>query len=217
MTELVQRILDFWFAGALDSAEALDRRAKLWFSATETFDREIRDAFGSLPERTLGGEFDAWTEDARPALGLVLILDQFPRNLFRGTAQAFRFDAKGREVALSSLEAGFDGELHPLEAAFLYLPLEHAEDLSLQYRAVELFEQLVERASPAFRPRFEEFASYARRHREVIRRFGRFPHRNTMLGRLSTAEEMSYFESGGDTFGGYKYEGAFAANHKSDG
>jgi len=217
MTDIVKMVLDFWFADALDSPEALSRRAKLWFTATEAFDREIRHTFGSLPERACRGEFDAWTEEPRSALALVLILDQFPRNLFRGTARAFEFDPKTCEVALSSLQAGFDRELPPLEAVFLYLPLEHSEDLSLQDRAVELFEQLVGRTPLPFRPRFEEFASYARRHREVIRRFGRFPHRNATLGRPSTPDELSYLESGGDTFGGYKHESTpAAANRKSD-
>lgn len=217
MTDTVEMILDFWFADAVASAEALNRRAKLWFRPTEAFDREIQRNFGALPERALRGELDAWLEEARSALALILVLDQFPRNLFRSTAQAFSFDGKACTAALAALEAGFDRELDPLEASFLYLPLEHAEDLPLQNRAVELFERLAGRALPQLRPRFEAFAAYARRHREVIRRFGRFPHRNTTLGRPSTAEELSYLESGGDTFGGYTHESRQAPERERDG
>ena len=115
--------------------------------------------------------------------------------------RSFEFDPRAREVALSAIEAGFDQKLHPLEASFLYLPLEHAEDLLLQERSVELFEQLTFRAPAEMRPMFDQFSTYAVRHREVIRQFGRFPHRNGVLGRRSTPEELAYLGSGGETFG----------------
>jgi uncharacterized protein (DUF924 family) len=132
---------------------------------------------------------------------LVLVLDQFPRNIYRCSARAFEFDSLAREVALESISRGFDEALHLLQASFLYLPLEHAEDIGLQQRSVELFEQLASRAPAALRPRFEQFTNYARRHRDVIQRFGRFPHRNGLLNRRSTSAEIVYLESGGDTFG----------------
>jgi len=132
---------------------------------------------------------------------LVLILDQFPRNLYRGSRRSYEFDSKACEIALRSIEAGFDQRLHPLEASFLYLPLEHSEDLLLQERSVQLFQKLIPRAPVALRPTFERFTEFAIRHREVIRRFGRFPHRNAVLGRRSSREELAYLESGGETFG----------------
>ena len=194
-------ILEFWFGDALVSAEQAKARAKLWFSRNDEFDREIERRFGLLPESAIRGELDAWRGDASSALALVLVLDQFPRNLFRGSPRAFAFDPTAREVALDAISRAFDTALDPLEAAFLYLPLEHAEDIGLQERSVALFERLIARAPPGLTALFESFADYARRHRDIVQRFGRFPHRNTILGRDPTPDEVAYLESGGDKFG----------------
>jgi uncharacterized protein (DUF924 family) len=194
-------ILEFWFGDALASPEQVGPRSELWFRQNHEFDRQIQQRFGSLPERAARGELDEWRGEAFSALALVLVLDQFPRNLYRRSARAFEFDPLAREIALESIAGGFDEALHPLQALFLYLPLEHAEDLDLQERSVQLFGQLATRAPAALRPRFEQFTSYARRHRDVIHRFGRFPHRNELLDRQPTSEEVAYLESGGDTFG----------------
>jgi uncharacterized protein (DUF924 family) len=140
-------------------------------------------------------------------LALVLVLDQFPRNLYRGNAQSFAYDSLAKEVAVAALGSRYDSELAPLEATFLYLPLEHCEEMEAQERCVSLFGKLVDRAPVDQRSQLESALSYAIRHREVIRRFGRFPHRNGILGRPSTAEELSYLASGGDTFGGAKGAG----------
>jgi steroid delta-isomerase-like uncharacterized protein len=132
----------------------------------------------------------------------VIALDQLPRNLFRGSARSFAYDGLALEAAEAALGAGFDRELHPLEAGFLYLPFEHAERLDAQQRCVESMEALEARGGPAHRGMLAEWADYARRHRAVIERFGRFPHRNVALGRISTAAERAYLAGGGDTFGG---------------
>jgi uncharacterized protein (DUF924 family) len=201
MSTISEEILEFWFGNSLDSLEAIAARKVLWFVRSEVFDRSIETRFGSLPDRALRGEFDRWSCEPRPALALVLVLDQFPRNLYRGSPRSFESDSKAREIALLAIEAGFDQRLHPLEASFLYLPLEHSEDPLFQDRSVELFEELVPRAPVDLRPMFEQFLAYATRHREVIRRFERFPHRNAVLQRQSTHEELAYLESGGETFG----------------
>ncbi|HEV8341804.1 MAG TPA: DUF924 family protein [Candidatus Binatia bacterium] len=201
-----EQILSFWFSDALDSPEAAKAQGKFWFGRSDAFDEEIRKRFGDLPERAARGEFEAWRDEPRSALALVLLLDQFPRNLFRDSARAFEFDAKACEVALGAIAARFDQKVHPIEAVFLYLPLEHAEDLELQNRSVGLFEKLCERAPDSMKSQFEEFADYARRHRDVIQRFGRFPHRNAVLGRKSTSEESDYLASGGERFGESKNE-----------
>jgi uncharacterized protein (DUF924 family) len=202
VTTISEEILDFWFGDSLDSLEAVAARRGSWFVQSDAFDRSIEVRFGSLPDRALRGEFDGWSREPRPALALVLVLDQFPRNLYRGSPRSFGSDAKACETALLAIKAGFDQKLHPLEASFLYLPLEHSEDLHLQDRSVELFEKLVSRAPDDLRPMFDQIVAYAVRHREVIRQFGRFPHRNTILGRRSTREELAYLRSGGETFGG---------------
>jgi uncharacterized protein (DUF924 family) len=111
------------------------------------------------------------------------------------------FDPKARETATSSLDAGFHDELEPIQAVFLYLPFEHSEEPADQERSVALFEELVSRAPPELDHTFQQFADYARRHRDVVRRFGRFPHRNAVLGRHSTPEELDYLDSGGESFG----------------
>jgi uncharacterized protein (DUF924 family) len=194
-------ILAFWFGDACRSPEAHEARAKLWFIQNADFDHEIAARFGDLPERAASGELDPWAGTPRGALALVLVLDQFPRNLYRGSGRAFAFDEKARTVADSALDAGFDQALHPVEARFLYLPFEHAEDLALQDRCVDLMETLVGRAPAGMAAAFELSADFARRHRVVIRRFGRFPHRNAVLGRPSTPEEEAYLRSGGEVFG----------------
>jgi uncharacterized protein (DUF924 family) len=194
-------LLEFWFGDALASPERLEARSQIWFRQSDDFDAEIRERFGALPERAEAGELDAWRGEAESCLAFVLAVDQLPRNLFRGSARAFAFDALAREAAVESIGRGFDRDLHPVRAAFLYLPLEHAEDVELQERCVELYAELAERVSAELRPRFEEYSDYARRHRDVIRRFGRFPHRNRVLERPSSPEEDTYLESGGDAFG----------------
>jgi uncharacterized protein (DUF924 family) len=194
-------IVEFWFGDALASAERAKLRAKLWFSKNDEFDREIESRFGALPESAARGELDEWRGQAGSALALVLIVDQFPRNLFRGSSRSFEFDPLAREVALEAISRDFDKLLHPLQSSFLYLPLEHAEEIELQERSVQLFEQLFARAPMDLHDLFGSFADYARRHRDIVRRFGRFPHRNGVLGRPSTPEEVAYLESGGDRFG----------------
>ncbi len=201
VTSKSDEVLEFWFGDALTSPDEVGPRVRLWFGQNPEFDSEIKRRFGSLPEKASRGELAAWRGEARAALALVLALDQFPRNLYRRSARAFAFDSLARDVALEMISRGVDKTLHPLHASFLYLPLEHAEDMGLQDRSVQLFTELAARAPAALRPWIEQFAVYARRHRDVIHRFGRFPHRNRVLDRKSSAEEVAYLESGGETFG----------------
>ena len=194
-------VLSFWFARSLDDPDAALARRPVWFAPDAAFDAQIADRFGATIEAAARGELDGWSEDARGALALVLLLDQFPRNAFRGTARAFAFDAMALRIARDALAQGYDSQLHPLEAAFLFLPFEHAEDLDCQDEAVRRFEALVTATPPAFRESSEIALAFAHQHREAIRRFGRFPHRNAVLGRASTPDELAHLESGGATFG----------------
>ncbi len=199
---MIEEILTFWFADACRSSEDLTARAARWFRRDEAFDQEIADRFGALLERAALGELDFWADAPRSALALVLVMDQFPRNLFRESGRAFAYDEKAARVAIEAVHKGFDQALHPVETYFLYLPFEHAEDLAHQDRCVALTEALVARAPAGMARSFESFADYARRHREIIRRYGRFPHRNAALGRPSTPDEEAYLQSGGETFSG---------------
>ena len=186
-----QDVLEFWF----DPAHAAN-----WFAKDPAFDEEIRRRCAAAVEDAAHGRLDAWADTPAGRLALLILLDQFPRNLHRGDAQAWAADVKAQRIALSGLAGGFDQALPPLQRVFAYLPLEHAEDMGLQQRAVTLFEALHAQAPVAGRARCAEFLDYARRHREVIARFGRFPHRNAVLGRDSTAAEREYLAQPGAGF-----------------
>ena len=196
-----ERLLEFWFADATVSPGRASARSDMWFGGSPVFDRECRARFGVLLEGAGRGALDAWGEKARSALALVVLLDQIPRNIFRGTVRMFEFDARALGHAVAACDAGFVAQLHPIEAAFLHLPFEHAEDADMQDRGVAGIEALAAGAPPGFQDILVGFAEYARRHREVIRRFGRFPHRNAVLGRRSTLDEQAYLRGGGETFG----------------
>ena len=185
-------VLDFWF-GAPDSAER-GRPRKCWFTKDAAFDAQIRSRFMGLHEAACRGELAAWEQGPLSALSLVVTLDQFPRNMFRGAARAFASDPLALGVARRMVANGFDALLRPVERAFVYLPFEHAEDLAAQRRSLALFDGLAERADSA------STIDYARRHYEIIARFGRFPHRNDVLGRVSTVEEIEFLGQPGSSF-----------------
>ena len=140
---------------------------------------------------------DHWAATARGRLALILLLDQFPRHLYRGRAEAFASDRHALTVALTGIDAGLDRRLDTVERVFFYLPLEHAEDLAVQDRCVGAFAALRAQCPAALEARADQFLDFARQHREVIARFGRFPHRNDTLGRVTTAEERAYLDDGG--------------------
>jgi len=202
MPQLAAEILAFWFADALASPAAAAARSKAWFTEDPAFDAVVASRFGDLPDQAASGALDAWAAEPRAALARVIVLDQFPRNLHRGSATAFACDPVAQRAAVAAIDAGLDLRLAPIEAAFLYLPFEHAEDMGLQERAVERFEALARREGALPASLFASYIDFAHRHREVIRRFGRFPHRNGALGRVSTAEEVDYLAGGGERFGG---------------
>ena len=187
--DLEQRVLEFWF-GKEDSPEFGVRQAK-WFEADAEFDALVTEKFGADYEAAVAGEYDWLTDSARGCLALVVLLDQFPRNMFRGTARAFEADDKARTIARVAIEDGFDQALPPVFRSFFYLPFEHSEDLADQELSVLLFETLDDMNS----------LRYAVSHRDVIARFGRFPHRNLQLGRENTPEESAFLSEPGSGFG----------------
>lgn len=185
-------VLDFWFGPPGDPERGQFR--KCWFEKNADYDAAIATRFASAVEAALAG---AWVDDvaeARGALALLIVLDQFPRNLFRGSARAFAGDQAARALAERAVDAGWDRDLVPVERVFVYLPFEHSEDLADQDRAVALFASLPET------PWRANAVDYAERHRDVIRRFGRFPHRNAALGRASTPDERDYLATPGSGF-----------------
>ena len=180
-------VLDFWF-GAPDSRER-GRPRKLWFQKSEPFDAEIRRRFLATWECAARGELGRWHATPLASLALVVTLDQFPRNMFRGTARAFASDSPALAAGRETIARQFDRLLSPVERPFVYLPFAHAEDLAAQHRSLALFQGL----DP-------EDVRSAKRHYEIIARFGRFPHRNAILGRQSTAEEAEFLKQPGSSF-----------------
>lgn len=195
-----QEILDFWFADAESSVEALDRRTDVWYGGGKAFD-ESCGQFREDVERALRGELDAWAATPPGRLALILLLDQFPRNLFRNSPRAFAGDAKAQALVVEGRRNGMDKNLSIVQRLFLYMPLEHAEDRDLQAQSIEAFEELVRDAPADNREWAAALLPYAKQHRDIIARFGRFPHRNTVLGRESTPEERVYLAADAPNFG----------------
>jgi uncharacterized protein (DUF924 family) len=191
MHQDAQAVLDFWFGTPGSPEHGSDRPE--WFRKDEAFDARIRERFGTLIAAVLGGaRFGAAPQET---LAAIIVLDQFTRNAHRDTPLAFAGDAKALALAQAMTARSADHGLPVLQRSFVYLPFEHAEDLALQDRSVRCFEGLAA-AAPAMRDRLD----YALRHREVIRRFGRFPHRNAILGRASTPEEIAFLTEPGSRF-----------------
>lgn len=192
-------VLDFWFGGDAAAPETAFRR---WFGGGEAFDAEIRARFGALTEDALAGGLVDWEADVRERLALIILLDQFPRNIFRRTARAFAGDARALRLAERTVAAGEDAQLSPLERSFLYMPYQHAEDRGAQNEGVRLFGLLAnEAAIEPVRKMLRANLDYARRHRDIVARFGRFPYRNDVLDRESTAAEARWLEDSDERFG----------------
>jgi len=188
---IVKEILDFWFA------DGPNTKRMIWFQSTPDFDAACRDLCGAMLAPAREGAYDSWAETAEGALALVLVLDQMPRNIHRGTAAAFASDAKAREMARLVLERGFDQQVAQAQRTFFYLPFEHAENMADQDLSVRLLTALAREPGVVNGERTIDFAE---RHRDVIRRFGRFPHRNAALGRVSTVAEADYLARAGAGF-----------------
>jgi uncharacterized protein (DUF924 family) len=186
-------LIDFWF-GPPRSPTRFKQR-DVWFQVDPVFDGQLRDRFGALQARAAMGRCARWIGEAEPCLALVLLFDQLPRNLFRGTAQAFATDTLARTTAKSAIQHGFDRSLPAAWRQFLYLPFGHSEHPGDQTVSVTLATAL------ARDPAFAEALDFAQRHQAIIARFGRFPHRNAALGRVSTPEEEAFLKEPGSSFG----------------
>jgi uncharacterized protein (DUF924 family) len=183
-------VLFFWFGGPAERG----KRHKRWFEKSDAFDRAVRERFLPLYEAGFEGRLSGWRAEPRACLALIVLLDQFPRNMFRGTPRAFAADPLALDAARYAVEQGYDQGLLPVERLFAYLPFEHSEALADQVRSCELTRPL---------EAFEETADvyrYAVAHRDIIERFGRFPHRNAILGRASTPEEIDFLKQPGSSF-----------------
>jgi uncharacterized protein (DUF924 family) len=196
-----EEILAFWFGDAPFDPAAAEQRDAMWFGSSADTDAAVRERFTGAIAAAAAGELEAWRAHPRGALALVIALDQFPRNAWRGTARAFAHDAQALAVARTAVAAGHFARLAPIEQAFLILPFQHCESLDTQRESVRLSERIADEAPANWRPLLTDYLRYAVDHLALIERFGRFPHRNAALGRTPTAEETTYLGGGGATFG----------------
>ncbi|MCE4068938.1 MULTISPECIES: DUF924 family protein [Pseudomonas] len=195
-----QSLLDWWFGNALDANEVAAQRNALWFGKSACQDVDSENRFGGLVRQALDGGLQEWEREPQSWLALILLLDQLPRMIFRDTPRAYAGDARAQQLVRQGLAAGFDRQLPRIERVFVYIVLEHAEDLASQNEAVRLYEELQSESSESDKVLFAGYLAYARKHQVVIDRFGRFPHRNLILGRDSTAEEAQFLTEPGSRF-----------------
>jgi uncharacterized protein (DUF924 family) len=187
-----KEILDFWF-GKPDEI-GYGKPKEFWFTKKPEFDEVLRSKFLQDYEKAAGGYLDEWLDMPNTCLALILLLDQLPRNIFRGKPEAFATDWEALSAAHNAVARNFDQELLPVQRWFIYLPFEHSENIEHQRKAVQLFQQLKDD------PDSTSAIEYAIRHLQVIERFGRFPHRNAILGRMSTSEEKDFLKKSDSSF-----------------
>jgi len=193
-------LIETWFAKTLQDPASVGDRMAWWFGPNGKRDADLEKRFGGLVKKCGDGLQYDWLEHPEGRLAVIITLDQLPRNLFRGSPEAFTFDAYTAALCMAAALTGQDRELQPVQRAFLYMPLQHFEDLAGQETGVALYQQLADE-TPAW-PIFQQgFLPYAKQHRDIIARFGRFPHRNKTLGRKNTPEEDIYLAAGAPTFG----------------
>ena len=197
----IDAIIAFWFKAQELSAPQIDHRLDVWFGEDEVFDQEIRGQFADDVERASEGALEHWADEPRGRLALILLLDQFRRNIHRNTAEAYSKDRVALKLCVEGAIAKKDRGLAPIERAFFYMPLQHAESAKVQERSVMLFNKLAEAVSPTYRETFATIAQFAELHRDIIAQFGRFPHRNKVLGRANTREEDEYLAGDSPDFG----------------
>ncbi len=186
-------VLDFWFAGVCDDATRAQARVPVWFDSDARFDAAVATQLGDVAAAALSGALDHWAECATGRLALIVLLDQVPRHIHRGFAQAFAGDARALALADQGVALGHDRELRLVERVFFYLPFEHAENLDAQDRYITFCHQHIAAAGTGFDRFARDCLAAGETHREVIRRFGRFPHRNAALGRTPSSEEIAWY------------------------
>jgi uncharacterized protein (DUF924 family) len=201
-----RNVRDFWFGPLPMSAGDFNRRMRFWFGDETSEIRRQRDAqirrrFGELFERAAGGQLPTWADGPRRRLSLIILLDQFPRNMFRGTARAFATDDQALALALSGMQSAADAALDVIERLFFYMPLQHAESREVQDESVAAYRRLLSETPEELHAAFGSALRSADNHRGIIERFGRFPYRNRALGRTSTPQELEWLRKGGENFG----------------
>lgn len=193
-------VLDFWLGDLDEHGLAASDKSKAWWKKSADFDREIRERFGADSAALLAGENRDWLETSRGALAAVIVLDQFSRNMYRDQAAMYAGDSLAVAFATAAIKKGFDRTLPTDARVFFYMPFMHAEDVELQDRCVSLFASMLDEVDEAAKGRVESNVKFAKQHRDIVAKWGRFPHRNEILGRDSTAEEIEFLQKPGSSF-----------------
>ncbi|MCI0453692.1 MAG: DUF924 domain-containing protein [Candidatus Dadabacteria bacterium] len=195
-------ILNYWFGELKEGEAPSGEYYKMWFSKSNEVDESIKTNFEDDLKYAVEGKLKSWEDSPQGTLALIILLDQFSRNMYRGTERAFAQDSLALGVYLRGVQKGFDKKLHPVERLFFYMPLEHSEDLEMQKKSVEYFTILEKlfTSPPSLASMMTEFRDYAERHYVIIERFGRFPHRNEILERKSTSQEIEFLKQPGSSF-----------------
>ena len=197
----IDEILSFWFMEHELSAPQIDGRMDTWFGEDPEFDEQVAEDFAEEVERASEGRLDHWAHESRGRLALILLLDQFLRNIFRNTSDAFDKDKAALKLCVEGAMEKKDKGLTPIQKAFFYMPLQHAESRKVQTKSREIYQRLVEAVSPTYRETFETIAQFADLHADIVEQFGRFPHRNKLLGRDNSPEENEYLAGDSPDFG----------------
>lgn len=197
----IEAILTFWFKEQNLSAPQIDGRMDVWFGEDPVFDEEIVREFSAQVEDASAGRLDHWAGDSRGRLALIILLDQFRRNIYRNKPEAFALDKAALKLCVEGAMEKKDKGLSPIERVFFYMPLQHAESRKVQEKSVQIYDKLAEAVSPTLRETFNTVAQFAELHADIVRQFGRFPHRNAILDRENTPEEAEYLAGDAPTFG----------------
>lgn len=197
----IDAVLSFWFMEEQLTAPQIDQRMDIWFGEDDIFDHEIKKEFANDVARASAGQLNHWADRPDGRLALILLLDQFRRNMYRNTAAAFELDKFALKLCVEGAMQKKDKELTAIQKAFFYMPLQHAESRKVQAKAADIFNRLAQVVSPTYRETFETIAQFAELHRDIIEQFGRFPHRNKLLNRENTPEEDEYLAGDSPDFG----------------
>ncbi len=200
MSEQIESVLEFWFGRGQTATEVAAEKTPLWWSKNDLIDREIIDRFAATSEAAANGELGHWAESPRGLLALIICTDQFPRNMYRDTPKSFSFDSVALGFAKQYVDRGAQRQLAPIERVFAYLPFEHSEELTEQQRSIALYQALAQSIGADEVELFNGYGEFADKHYQIIKRFGRFPHRNRILRRPSTDEERAFLEQAGSSF-----------------
>jgi uncharacterized protein (DUF924 family) len=195
-----EEILQFWFEDACDSPAQMEARQSCWFNADTEFDAQVWTLYSDVVTDAAADHYEDWAQTPQGRLALIIVLDQFPRNIFRGTSEAYRYDSQSLALARAGVEKGQLAGLPIPHAAFFLMPYQHSEDIQVQRSGVELMQSFVDEAPDEWRNCAAGYVDYARLHHDIVANYGRFPHRNAPLGRTSTEAESQYLRDGGHTF-----------------